>query len=232
MHPFLPPSRKMTPHFRQRSVSLLRFSGVPSGALLEVQPMKRISAVALLSLGIGILACGGGDEGTTTTDQGGDEVTDDGSSDDVADDSVELPETSLTDPWKSMNLPVGDGTVVVSDSSVLLVGYQDDSTVKSLTNDYRSAIAADGWTQTEDYSTSEFTAILYEKDKQQIGFAAGVEEGITFAYMEDLGKVAKEESAIAAAKKGTPRIGRARKYGRGSGRKGRATPRKTQRKHR
>ena len=106
--------------------------------------MKRITLTALTAIGISILACAGGD------DAGEYEYEYEAS---------DLTAVSLTSPWKSMGLPIGDGVVVASDKTVVLVAY-DDATVSSLTSSYTRAIEKDGWSKADDYSTSDFTAIV------------------------------------------------------------------------
>lgn len=152
--------------------------------------MKRTSLTALAAIGISILACAGGDD-----EAGGDEYEGYEMS------AEDLPAVGLTEPWKSMSLPIDDGVVVVSDKTVMLVAY-DDASVSGLTGSYSRAIEKDGWSKAEDYSTPDFTAIVFKKGSQQVGFASGVEEGLTFAYMEDLDGVSEGSSAIASAKKG------------------------------
>jgi hypothetical protein len=152
--------------------------------------MKRTSLTALTAIGISILACAGGDDNAGGEYEYEYEVE--------ADD---LPAVGLTEPWKSMKLPIDDGVVVVSDKTVMLVAY-DDASVSGLTSSYTRAIEKNGWSKAEDYSTPDFTAIVYKKGSQQVGFASGVESGLTFAYMEDLDGVTESSSAIASAKKG------------------------------
>jgi hypothetical protein len=150
--------------------------------------MKRSSLTVLTAIGISILACAGGDDGA-----GEDEYYEMSAED--------LPAVGLTQPWKSMSLPIDDGVVVVSDKTVMLVAY-DDASVSGLTSSYSRAIEKAGWSKAEDYSTPDFTAIVFKKGSQQVGFASGVEEGLTFAYMEDIDGVSEGSSAIASAKKG------------------------------
>jgi hypothetical protein len=85
--------------------------------------MKRISLATLATIGLAILACGGGDDeaagggddgttaSTTTGTTGGAEPAAE----------PQLVAVPITDPWKSMDLPVNNGTVVVSDKTHLLV---------------------------------------------------------------------------------------------------------------
>lgn len=152
--------------------------------------MKRISLTALTAIGISILACAGGDDGAGGDEYEGYEMS-----------AEDLPSVGLTEPWKSMSLPIDDGVVVVSDKTVMLVAY-DDASVSGLTSSYTRSIEKAGWSKAEDYSTPDFTAIVYKKGSQQVGFASGVEEGLTFAYLEDLDGVSEGSSAIASAKKG------------------------------
>jgi len=163
--------------------------------------MKRITAISLSALVIGILACGGSGDNASSddADEGGDDAV-----------TVDLPTVPITEPWKSMGLPTNSGQVVASDASVLLVAHGDAS-VSGITADYTSAIASDGWSKGDDYSTPDFTAIVYTKGAQSVGFACGIEQEITFAYMEDLGKVGGD-STVRAAKTGRHTIKGTAKY--------------------
>jgi hypothetical protein len=150
--------------------------------------MKRLSIGTLSVIGLFILACGGGSD-----DEGGDdEYYEDLTTDD-------LTAVSLTQPWSGMHLPVGDGVVVASDKSMMLIAY-DNGSISGLTGSYTSAIEKAGWTKGDDYSSPDFTAIIYTKGSQEVGFACGEEEGLTFTYMEDLD--GNTNSTVRAAKSG------------------------------
>jgi hypothetical protein len=150
--------------------------------------MKRLSIVALSALGIGILACGGGDEaatdGTATTDEAppADAPADAGGGDEGG---GELMTVSLTSPWTEMGLPINDGQVVVSDTTHALVAYTQGA-ISTYTTSYQMAIEKAGWVKQDDYSEADFTAILFAKDNQTLGLAVGQDGGYTFAYLEDV----------------------------------------------
>jgi hypothetical protein len=157
--------------------------------------MKRLSLGTLATFGVFILACAGGsDEGGGGGEEGGD-----GEYYEYEVGADDLPSVTLSEPWNSMKLPINDGNVVVSDKVTLLVAY-DSASISSLTSSYSAAIEKAGWSKSEDYSSPDFTAIIYTKGSQSVGFASGVESGITFAYMEDLDGV--PDSAVKAAKSG------------------------------
>ena len=149
--------------------------------------MKRISILAASAAVAAILACGGGDEGgdDVVVGGGGDEVTSSGGGDAGGMSASDLPSVSLSSPWSSMNLPTAGGNVVVSDSNVLLVAY-DGGSISSYASSYGSAVEKAGWSKTDDLSSDDFQAILYSKGSGVLGLASGVEQGITFVYMEML----------------------------------------------
>ncbi len=164
--------------------------------------MKRLSLATLGTIGLFILACAGGDEeGGGGEAAGGDEAGyeyEEGGGDLT---QADLPAVQLTEPWLGMSLPLADGTVVLSDKTVMLVGYEGGS-IAGLSSSYADAIQKAGWAKAEDYSSPEFTAIVFTKGAQKVGFAVGTEEGITFVYAEDMDGVSEEDSAVKQAKAG------------------------------
>jgi len=133
--------------------------------------MKRLSLVTAATATIFLLACM----------CGGDDAAEDYAVDDyAADDEWQM---ELTEPWESMNLPIGSGVVFLADETMLMVSYEGDQ-VSSLAGSYGSAIEAAGWSMLEDYSTPEFTAMVYNKGSDALGFGLGAEDGLTFAYLE------------------------------------------------
>lgn len=165
--------------------------------------MKRISMIAVATTVAAILACGGGDDDNAG---GGDDgsapvVSNDDGSGGGGMSASDLPSVSLSQPWSGMGLPIAGGNVVVSDSKVLLVAY-DGGSISSYASSYGSAVEKDGWKKAEDYSTPDFTAILYTKDDGELGMAVGVEEGINFVYFENLKEVSESDSQFRNARKG------------------------------
>ena len=159
--------------------------------------MKRISIATLATLGLAILACGGGDEeaaadGTTTGTTASTTAEPAAAEPTKAADMNSVP---LSDPWKSMDLPVNNGTVLVSDKTHLLVAY-DSGAISTYTTSYGQQIDKQGWTKKDDYSESDFTAVLYSKGSQELGFAVGTIEGKTVVYFEDLDGVAEEDRVV------------------------------------
>ena len=180
--------------------------------------MKRISMIAVATTVAAILACGGGDDNAVAADDGGPVVSSDGT--DGAGgggmSASDLPSVSLTQPWSGMGLPIAGGNVVVSDSKVLLVAY-DGGSISSYASSYGSAVEKDGWKKAEDYSTPEFTAILYTKADGELGMAVGVEEGINFVYFENLKEVSESDSQFRSAKRGKLSVRDRMKRRRGGG---------------
>jgi len=142
--------------------------------------MRRITALTITFLGIGILACGGGEEATENA-------------------VVDEKGANLNSPWKDMNLPVGAGEVLVDSTSMLLVGWESGD-IDATTKDWNSAVSGAGWDKEEELISGStgaiHTAIIYKKDSSHVGLATGIEDGIVFAYMEDLGKIADGDSNI------------------------------------
>jgi hypothetical protein len=165
--------------------------------------MKIRAAFCIAVTVITTLACGGA---TTDTPKTTEPVT----TEPVASTST------LPEPWGSMNLPVGVGEVLTADNTMLLVTYETAS-LTSLSTDWSNAVMAAGYVQAEDVSTPGLTAIIYKKDTKLVGLATGQEEGVNFAYMEDLGVVA--DSAIRSGR----RPGVAARRGGGSGTGGGST---------
>ena len=159
--------------------------------------MKRISLVTLATLGLAILACGGGDEeggGDATTATAG--TTTGTTAEPVADTTHSAPAAvPITDPWKSMHLPINNGTVAVSDKTHLLVVYNEGA-ISTYTTSYGQKIEKAGWKQKDDYSEADFTAILYTKGSQELGFAVGHFEGQTVVYFEDLDGVPQDQRVV------------------------------------
>jgi hypothetical protein len=158
--------------------------------------MKRTSLTALAAIGLFILACAGGDDGST---RDGLESESTSELDDRGISASDQPSVALTDPWSSMGLPIDDGVVVASDDKAMRVAY-DDASVSGLTSAYTHSIHKHGWAEAENHSSPSLTAIVYEKNGQRIGFSAGLEDGLTVAYMEDMGLAQADRAVIASAR--------------------------------
>lgn len=174
--------------------------------------MKRISLVTLSVLGLSILACGGGDEAATTPAPAPEAapapapVEPAPAPEPAAD--AELLTVPLSENWAAMGLPINDGQILLSDSKALLIAYEEGA-ISTYTASYTPAIEKAGYKKADDYSSPEFTAILYTKDTQQLGFAVGQEDGFTFVYFEDLDGVPEEERVV-SKKGGKNNLGRAK----------------------
>ena len=80
--------------------------------------MKLRTVFAAVTLGITALACTGGEAVDTQNDK-------------------------LSSPWKEMNLPVGDGEILVNGSDVLLIGWETyDGGLSALDASWTSAVEA------------------------------------------------------------------------------------------
>lgn len=176
--------------------------------------MKRISLVTLSVLGLSILACGGGDEtpatpapAPTAAEPAPAPAPEPAPAAEPAGDA-ELLTVPLSENWAKMGLPINDGQILMADSKALLIAYEDGA-ISTYTASYGPAIEAAGYKKADDYSSEEFTAILYTKDTQQMGFAVGHEDGFTFVYFEDLDGVPEEERVV-SKKGGKANMGRAK----------------------
>lgn len=119
--------------------------------------MKATTALLIAALGAGSLACGGaGVSGTELS-------------------SVAVP---LTEPWTALNLPVGDGTVILSDPTTVTVTYAAGD-VAALGARYAQAIRDAGWQET--FKTDEmgmFTA-QFTRDGATLSLAVIQAMGVT-----------------------------------------------------
>jgi len=173
--------------------------------------MKRLSLVTATTATIFLLACM----------CGGDDATDDYANDQIV--AEEDWQMELTEPWASMNLPIGSGLIFLVDETMLMVSYEGDQ-VSSLSGSYASAIESSGWSKLEDYSTPEFTALVYNKGSDALGFGLGAEDGLTFAYLEMMpgaggGSTTTTTTSVKPSTKGN---GRPAFMDRGLGSKGKA----------
>ncbi len=178
--------------------------------------MRKFTALTIAFLGLSILACSGGsdDEGTKSEPEAPQE--------EVKSD-LDAKGAKLNQPWKEMNLPVGDGEVLVDTSSMLLIGW-DGGSITALTQDFKARIGDAGYKVSEELVSgsqgSVNTAIVYQKDKGYVGLLTGEEDGVTYVYMEDLGETVADDSTIKDPDKrgGIARDARSRKGGKKSGR--------------
>jgi hypothetical protein len=148
------------------------------------------SVIATAVLGLSVLACSG--ESTTT---------------------AETQNDKLSSPWKELNLPVGDGEILVNSSEQLLIGWEQfDGGLSALDGSWKSTIESAGYKQVDNLSGDGINAYIFQKDSAMLGLATLEDEGVFGAYMEDLGKV--KDSQI---KKGGVRDTVRSKRGRGGG---------------
>ena len=161
--------------------------------------MRRLSLFVLSFTTVSILACG--DLLSGDVDAVVDAVDDEIEAKDEA--KTELAGSAtveMTEPWSGMDLPVGDGLVLISDDLSLLIAYPDGDR-SALTDAYSSAVSGGAWEEQENYSNQEFTAILYAEGDQLLGLAVGTEQEIPFVYMEDVDK--SQDSVVKGADDGS-----------------------------
>ena len=108
-----------------------------------------------------------------------------------------------------MGLPLGDGVVSALDKIVMLAAC-DDAQVSSLTNSSKRPIEKHCRSKAQVCPPSDLPAIVHKKGSQQVGFASGVESGLTLACVQDLDGVSESSSATPGTKKSprAPRIPR------------------------
>lgn len=149
--------------------------------------MKRTMAV-LATIGLLALACGEGDGGSGS----------------------DIPTTNagLVDPWNSLGLPVGTGTVIVADDTVAFLVYEN-ADFAEMTTTWETAWTNQGFSQQDKFTETDFVAAIYTKAGNEYGWALGVDGTAVLVYLEDLSKVAPEESTVRQAKQGSRKLTRA-----------------------
>lgn len=169
--------------------------------------LKIVGAIAPVLFSI--LACGGGETTTTTT------TTEPPPAPEAPATPPPAPAAAaLVAPWSTLGLPVGAGTVEEQTANHLLVIYDAGTTTpQQITADWQLALTKVGYTASEtvDTGTADITAIIYKTTTTAMGLATGIEDGIMFAYMEDI--TAGGDSVV---RKGG-RAGAAARRGRGGG---------------
>jgi len=78
---------------------------------------------------------------------------------------ISLPSAELTDPWKSMDLPIGDGTVIFSDKSTVTVQYKGNK-VDEMGKKYTKAIASKGWKKQNESKSGDTIAVVFQHKKK------------------------------------------------------------------
>lgn len=155
--------------------------------------MKLPTVIATAALGLSFLACSSGGSSTDTQND------------------------RLLSPWKEMNLPVGDGEILIHSDEQLLVGYETyEGGLSSLDTTWKGAVEAAGYSMDEDVSAGGVNAYIMKKGSMVVGLATLEEDGLVGAYLEDLGKV--KDSQIRGGKvRDTVRSRRGGKAGGGKG---------------
>ena len=115
--------------------------------------MKLHTAVFVAFAGIAALACGGAGSVSQSS----------------------IPSVSLTPPWDSMNLPIGDGSVMASSDSNISVTYTSGS-LHDITGKYDEAVKAAGWSETFKSDQPGAYAVAYSKDGATLNLG-GAEAG-------------------------------------------------------
>lgn len=134
-----------------------------------------LAVVTLLS----ILACGG--MGTTTEPTTSTPAT--------PATPAPAPVSPLVAPWSTLGLPVGNGEIVENTSQKLLITYTDyTGGGPQLTSDWQLALTKAGYVASETVDTGDanISAIVYKTTTTALGLATGTDDGVPFAYMEDI----------------------------------------------
>ncbi len=166
--------------------------------------MKKQLLGALAPILVASLACGG-QETTTTTEPAPAPAP-------VAEPvpPPPAPAAALVAPWSTLGLPVGSGTIEEQTADHLLVTYSDPAmTPQTITSDWQLALTKAGYTASEtvDTGTADITAIVYKTTTTAMGLATGREDGVLFAYMEDI--TAGGESVVRRGGRGARKGARA-----------------------
>ncbi|MBM4393586.1 MAG: hypothetical protein FJ090_20875 [Deltaproteobacteria bacterium] len=176
--------------------------------------MKKQLFGALAPILIASLACGGQETTTTTTP----ETTAPPAETTPPPAPEPAPAAALVAPWSTLGLPVGSGTVEEQTANHLLVTYSDPAmTPQTVTSDWQLALTKAGYTASEtvDTGTADITAIVYKTTTTAMGLATGREDGVLFAYMEDI--TAGGDSVVRRGGRGARKGARAGAGGGGMG---------------
>jgi hypothetical protein len=79
--------------------------------------------------------------------------------------------TSMTEPWKAMNLPIEGGTVVYSDGNTISVTYSGGNAAE-IGKKYAAAIKGAGWSETTQSEMGGMFSGTYAKDGGTLALAA------------------------------------------------------------
>jgi hypothetical protein len=166
--------------------------------------MKSTSLLTMSLLGALILACSGldsTDEPPATPPVTGPE---------------EAP-AAVSAPWAAMGLPWSGGELLASDPTMLLVAWEGQS-VSSIASSYDTAMSASGFSGMGLISEAELVVSSYSRADTNIGMMVITEEGLTYAYLEDVSTV--EESAVESARAGKRPPGISGRKGTKAGKRG------------
>lgn len=85
-----------------------------------------------------------------------------------------MPNVAVTEPWSSMNLPIDDGSVLMSDANTITVTYTG-TTVDAVAGKYEQALKDAGCSEQFRSADGGVVSATYQKDGATIGM--GVTEG-------------------------------------------------------
>src|SRR5262245_39162377 len=84
----------------------------------------------------------------------------------------------LTDPWKEMDLPIGEGRVASADLTHITVAYPD-TPPGDLGRQYADALVRAGWTERFTSSKDTIFAATYIQGGETVSIAVGRAVGLT-----------------------------------------------------
>ncbi len=91
---------------------------------------------------------------------------------------ISLPSADLTDPWKGMDMPIDDGTVLYSDASTLSVQYTGNK-VKEVAPKFIKAFEKAGFKKQNESESGDTIAVVFQKDGKNCSVAITTAMGNT-----------------------------------------------------
>lgn len=124
---------------------------------------------------------------------------------------------NLPAPFSTMGLPVNSGIVVEATADHILIIWEGSTKPSAeLTAEWQLAMTTAGYVASETVDTGDpmITAVVYKTATSAMGLATGLEDGMLFAYVEDI-TTGTSESVV--RKGGRPGVGARRGGGGGGG---------------
>jgi len=95
---------------------------------------------------------------------------------------IAIPSAELTAPWTKMNLPIGDGTVLVSTDKALTVQY-DGEKVTAVADKYIAAVEKAKFKKQNESKGDDTVAVVFKGKKGMCNLAVTTAMGNTLVAM-------------------------------------------------